>query len=729
MHHRRLQATAKLLALLIISQSGLRALAAGEQITQVAAGDMQLTLRSVTGGVRVDSLLDTQSGQELLATNPLPLFSLTLRQAGSTNQLRLGADAGWSQCGIQRRRARLELRWSQPLEKALAGVSVTATVTPDTRAGALRWKLRVDNTSPNWSVWRVLFPQVALADLGTNAAVLVPRGPGDLQRGVWHRPFSFGGTYPNGWCSMQFMAAYREGGQPTGLYVAAHDPWGSTKDLALKSDPTAHSVRLSFDHPAPDLGLPGNDFALPGEAVWQLLRGDWFDAAMIYKAWARREAKWWPRLARDGRVDTPRWMRDLNAWAMTGGAPAECVPTVKQFREFLAMPAAFHWYNWHQVPFDNDYPHYFPTKPGFAQGVAELKAAGVFTMPYINGRLWDTHDQGAEDFQFTRIALAAATKQGDGSPFIETYNSKETNGQPVRLGVMCPASPLWQNTVSNIVLRLLGECGTSAVYIDQIAAASPALCQDATHGHPLGGGHWWNESYWKMLEAIRRAMPPGSALTTECNSEPFIRWFDGYLTWHWQFPGQVPAFPAIYGGTVQMFGRAYRGGATKDLALRMKAGQQLVYGEQLGWLDPKVVKEPENARFFRQMARLRARFSRYFSAGEMARPPRLLDAVPTVRADWQWSGEWWVTTDAVLTGAWQLPKEKRMVLFFVNVGDEPVPNQVHFDAAANGIRGRGFRAQRSTADGTKTEWEKWPAVFDRATTFPPRQAEAWELKW
>jgi hypothetical protein len=729
MCHRRLQATVRLLALLIVSQLGLGALAAGEQLTRVAAGDLQLTLRSVAGGLRIDRLLDTQSGQELLATNPLPLFSLTLRQPGSTNPFSLTADAGWSQCRIQPHGARLELRWSRPLDKALAGLSVTATVSPDTDASALRWKLRVENTSTNWSVWRVVFPQLALADLGSNAVVLFPRGPGDLQRGVWHRPFNYSGTYPNGWCSMQFMAAYRESEKPVGLYVATHDPWGSVKDLALKSDPATHTVRLSFDHPAPGMGLAGNDFALPGEAVWQLLRGDWFDAAMIYKRWARREAKWWPRLARDGRADTPRWMRDLNAWAMTGGAPDTCVPAVKQFRDFLGMPLGFHWYNWHQIPFDNDYPHYFPTKAGFTQGVADLKSAGVFVMPYINGRLWDTHDRGAEDYQFSRLALAAATKQGDGSPYLETYNSKETNGEPVRLGVMCPATPLWQNTVSNIVLRLLRECGTSAVYIDQVAAASPTLCQDPAHGHPLGGGHWWNESYWKMLAAIRHAMPPGTALTTECNAEPFIRWFDGYLTWHWQFPGQVPAFPAIYGGTIQMFGRAYRGGDTRDLALRMKAGQQLVFGEQLGWLDPGLVKEPENAEFFRQMVRLRAPFSRYFSAGEMARPPRLLGPVPTVRADWQWSGEWWVTTDAVLTGAWQLPREKRMVLLFVNVSDESVSGRVHFNAAANGIRASVLRVQRSTADGNKTEWKKESAVFDRAATFPPRQAEAWELKW
>lgn len=70
-----------------------------------------------------------------------------------------------------------------------------------------------------------------------------------------------------------------------------------------------------------------------------------------------------------------------------------------------------------------------------------------------------------------------------------------------------------------------------------------------------------------------------------------------------------------------------------------------------------------------------------------------------------------------------------MVLLFVNVGDERVPAQVHFNGAANGIRARVLQAQRSATDGTKTDWEKWPAVFDRAVTFPPRQAEAWELKW
>jgi hypothetical protein len=273
-------------------------------------------------------------------------------------------------------------------------------------------------------------------------------------------------------------------------------------------------------------------------------------------------------------------------------------------------------------------------------------------------------------------------------------------------------------------LRLLNQVGTSAVYVDQIAAAAPALCMDPSHGHPLGGGHWWNQGYWHLLEAIRRAKPGAAVLTTECNGETFVRWFDGYLTWHWQFDGQVPAFPAIYGGAIQMFGRAYRGGDTKDLALRMKAGQQLVFGEQLGWLDPLLVNEPENADFFRQMVRVRARFHRYFYAGEMARPPRLEGLIPKVKADWQWSGPWPVTTDA-----WRLVGQQRMGLFFVNVSDEPVIARLHLNPENYGIRGKWLNVGVTLAGEQDAQVRRLPAAFEQPVTFARRQAQIWELEW
>jgi hypothetical protein len=666
-----------------------------DEIVRGEAGELALTVLRTSNGLKLQRLEDLTTGQNLLAHDPLPLFNLTLRRTGTTNNAVLEADKGWQHCEVIKRGSSLDLSWSEPTDSALGDLKVVAKAVLDKRGNSVRWKLNVVSKSSEWGVWQVVFPQLALADPQTNAAVLFPRGPGV----VWHASggtaMNLQGSYPDGWCTMQFMAVSLEGHKPSGLYLGAHDPWGSFKTLRARSISASRSLRLEFEHPAPNMGIPGNGFALEGEFVWGLLRGDWFDAAMMYKAWAAKHAKWWPKTAE--RKDSPQWLRELNAWAMTGGAPSECVPQVKAFREFIGEPIGFHWYRWHQVPFDNDYPHYFPTKEGFAGGVAELKAAGVYPMPYINGRLWDTHDRGSEDYQFTTMALPWATKQPDGTPFVEKYNSKETNQEPVSLAVMCPSSPLWQNTVSNIVFRLTHECGNSGVYIDQIAAAPPKPCMDKSHGHPLGGGHWWMEGYWDMLHAIRKTMPRDAILTTECNSEPFVRWFDGYLTWHWQFDGQVPAFPAIYGGQVQMFGRAYKGGATKDLALRMKAGQQLVFGEQLGWIDPSLIKEKENAEFFRQLTLLRSKFSHYFAAGQMMRPPKLLGEIPRVKADWQWSGVWWVTTDAVLTGAWRLPKDKSLLLLFVNVSDAPMKANLGSDLKEWGIREKASCSVTSTA--------------------------------
>lgn len=694
--------------------------------TSFSAGQLGMTLQQTGDGVRLVSLADLAANRPLTAKQVLPLFGLTLRNAETKEQIQLHADNGWKAAACRPQAAEsLEICWQQPADARLGSLRVTARVTADPAAGALRWQLGVDGVAPPWSVWQVAFPQVAVAELGPEASVFFPRGAGEVQQGVWQKPFRFSGTYPSGWTSMQFMAAYDKASQ-SGLYVAAHDPLASTKEIIVQSQPSDRAVVLAIEHPAADMGAPGNRFELSGQVVWQLVRGDWFDAAVIYRDWARKEARWFPKLSADGRADTPLWMRELSAWAQTGGPPAECADRVKQFAEFLGVPVGFHWYSWHQIPFDNDYPHYFPTKDGFVPAVRDLQAAGVYVMPYINGRLWDTRDKGTEDFQFTKVALPAATKDEQGKPYTEMYGSKESDGSRVALAAMCPTTELWHKTVRDIVLRLFNECGVKGVYIDQVAAAQPRLCFDRSHGHPLGGGHWWTEGYWRMLDAIRQAKPEDRMLTTECNGEPYTQVFDGYLTWHWQYDGQVPAFPAVYGGTIQMFGRAYRGGPTKDLALRMKAGQQLVYGEQIGWLDPGIVGEKDNAAFLRQVIRLRHALRRYFYAGQMARPPQLAGTIPAVEADWQWSGHWPVRTPAVMTGAWQLPTEKRLVLLFVNVADEPITAKLAVDAAQYGLPTAKLDAVRVTADGM-TERVALSAVFDRELTFPARTAWAWEL--
>jgi hypothetical protein len=696
--------------------------------TLVAAGRLGLALERGDGGIALRSLRDIATGQEYLAAKPLPLFTIKCRRAGTKEDVVLTADAGWGEVS-ERDGETIRIEWKRPLNPALEGISAAAAVELNGSDSSAAWSFRVANLSKEWSVRTVSFPQLAVAEPGAEARLFFPRGPGEVSAAAWQKPFNYTGPYPQGWTAMQFFAAYDEK-RGTGLYVGVHDPTAMRKDMAALGKPEDRSVALRFETSAPDMSLAGNAFELSGRAVWRVFSGDWYDAAVIYRDWVRKEARWMPRLGKEGREDTPPWMRELCLWAQTGGTPEHVAPAVKEFARFMGMPVGFHWYSWHEIPFDNDYPHYFPPKKGFGEAVRDLQASGVHVMPYINARLWDTRDKGAEDFEFTRVALPGAAKDEQAKPYTETYGSKEADGSPVRLAAMCSASPIWQDRVRGIVLTLLNEYGTHAVYMDQVAAAQPPLCFDKTHGHPLGGGHWWVDGYGKMLGSIRSAMPRDRMLTTECNAEPYVNLFDGYLTWHWQFDGQVPAFPAVYGGAIQMFGRAYKGleKPTGDLACAMRVGQQWVFGEQFGWLDPNIVKSKERAEFLRQAARVRLALVRYFYVGEMARPVKLAGEMPRVRADWQWSGEWWVSTDAVLAGTWRLPQEKKIAVLFANVSDKPVPLTVHFDGAAYGITKDSVNVTPVEESGKGQAFTE-KRSFQRAVEFAPRKAWAWEVSY
>jgi hypothetical protein len=695
--------------------------------TVLAAGNLGVIFDRKNDGVELLSLFDRAKHRQLLAEKQSPLFMVVMRHAESKEQVVFQADVGWEQVKVTSADPTkgAEFSWQNPKDKRFGPLKVTAVASLDAAKGAVRWKLAVDNVQKPWIVRRVVFPQVVIDVSSESFQMLYPSGCGKLEPGPVAREYTYAALYPNGWASMQFLAGY-DVQLGTGLYCAMHDPLGGTKEIKAEGRAAQRAVAMMFDVPAENMNTPGNGYTSSGEAVWQLLHGDWFDAAMIYRQWVRGNATWYPKLAADGRADTPQWMRELSVWLQMSGDAKTVVPEALAFAKAVNVPVGLHWYCWHKIPFDSDYPHYFPVKDGFGEAVKELQSKGVHVMPYINGRLWDTRDKGMEDFEFTRVALPAATKDEDGKPYIETYGSKEADGSDVRLAVMCPSTELWQAKVREVVLRLMNEYGVHGVYIDQIAAAPPVLCFDRSHGHPTGGGSWWTASYNRLMEAIRQAKPADRMLTTECNAEPFAKNFDGYLTWHWCRDRQVPVFPAVYGGAIQMFGRAYREGGTKELALRMKAGQQFVFGEQIGWFGPNALANAESAAFLEQVVKLRWQLRRYFHAGEMARPPKLEGSIPTVRADWQWDNPGWVTTDAAMSGAWLLPSERRCVLLFTNVSDQPVTARLKLDAAAYGLGSKQVKVTTLVATGQGETFQTATAI-DRSLTLPPRSAVAWEL--
>ena len=285
---------------------------------------------------------------------------------------------------------------------------------------------------------------------------------------------------------MQMLAAY-DAARRTGLYLALHDPRAATKDLRVESRPGQASVVLAFEHPAPQMDAPGNDFSL--ERRGRL--------ANRPRRLVRRGPDLSPVGPRPGPAGRRRSGRTAAPTRRPGCASCRCGPRPAAARTTScgrskpsptssACPVGVHWYSWHEIPFDNDYPHYFPAKPGFAEAVARLQQRPIYVMPYINGRLWDTRDHGVEDQQFSRVARPAATKDEAGQPYVESYGSKESDGSRVRLAVMCPTTEVWRRQAARDRPRLTGQCGVKAVYIDQVAAARPQLCFDRSARPPDG---------------------------------------------------------------------------------------------------------------------------------------------------------------------------------------------------------------------------------------------------
>jgi hypothetical protein len=296
--------------------------------------------------------------------------------------------------------------------------------------------------------------------------------------------------------------------------------------------------------------------------------------------------------------------------------------------EELGVPLGYHVYQWHWNPFDNDYPNYFPVKEEFPIGIEELHKHNVHVMPYINGRIWDTHDRRNEDYRFTKEARPHTSKCDGENPDTETYVAREIDGNLVTLAVMCPSTWFWRKEISGITNRLLKEFDVDAVYVDQIAAAEINFCCDPAHNHTPGNGSWWREAYRLFNTRLRAEAPDGKGYTTECNAEIYADQVDGYLTWTWVASDLLPIFPALYGGYVAMLGRNAddHGGPSErenQLYYRYHIGQAVLFGQQFGWVSTNFIDDPVKLAFVKSSALLRYKYREFFNAGDMLRPPAL----------------------------------------------------------------------------------------------------------
>lgn len=563
-------------------------------------------------GMALGEITDEKSAHSFfrarLRQEPAPLFTLTARKAGTEEYLTVASVRGWGRVSAREGAGVHTFILADHRELPEVTVILTAVTGED----RLVWNVRLYSENSAYTLYECDYPILSFQGF-PSASVFFPYGCGEVYPA--ERVFSTAQNYPSYGASMEYMALWdREAG--SGLYYGLHDPAPACKKLAYCREEGGSGAYLKAAMPLRDMDRTQNSQTLEGETVWQLFEGDWYDAALLYREFFLKHASWKPVMKDGKRPDTPEWLRTNSHWwrkRMLGDEGF--VQELTEACQDLGFTGPVHLYDWFQIPYDTNYPHYFPAKDAFLPGLRKLQEAGIPVMPYINGRLWDTHDRGKEDWQFTSLARPNCTKKGTGEPFLEIYPTSN-----IELAIMCPSTALWQEKLKEISQRLFREWGVDALYIDQIGAAQAYPCEDPGHSHRPGGGTWWVESYRNLLDHMRRTMGEGGFLATECTSDPYMKDIQAYLSWLWVKNDQVPAFMVIYNGYVTVFGRCYDY-APEAAGQDILAAQSLAFGEQMGWIKPEVYQELEHKDFYKKCVRCRRKLGDFFYDGRLLRSP------------------------------------------------------------------------------------------------------------
>ncbi len=587
----------------------------------------------------------------------------------------------------------LTLTWAGidlPGEPGAVDVTVRVGLAPGT--GPSTWRIQTKVRSRRFGLWEVHFPTFSSVNRPGAGDALLPGGNWGM-RLVRNNRGGGSPTYPSAACPMQFMAFMRNG---LGLYLAAHDGEARPKRLVVTSHQDAE-----FATRAENMGVPGASTGAPFPVVVAGYQGDWWQAARIYRTWALKQT-WTRKGPIVRRSDVAPRFKDLGLWFLLGGRPDQVRPVLLDAQKRLPFPIGVHWYNWHKIPFDNSYPEYFPTKPGFANAVHDLTGRGQVIMPYINGRLWDRDIPS-----FEQSGRAGACKDPTGEPYTEVYGSGR------RLAPMCPTTKIWQDKMHEIVRRLFTESGVNAVYLDQIGAAAPRACFDPRHGHPLGGGAWWTAGYRRLLDRVRaEAVAAGGALTTENDAEPYMDNIDGFLIWNPRYETDVPAMTAVYSGYTTYFSTPEA--ANDDLDAFVAAqGRDILWGCQPGWNGNWMLDDNHRQAlaFLVRMVRYRLAAKDFFVYGQLEDEVRPLKPLPSVTVTWHRRTAHTATLPAVLGTVWTSP-DGRLGVFLLNIDSRPheIPWRLDPGRFLPGARTpRGWIVSRLTPDG-QTPASRAPAA-------------------
>ncbi len=576
---------------------------------------------------------------------------------------------------------------------------LTVKVTFKTEGSALLIYTEVVNNNSVLSVLDITYPVPTLS--ADHFDVFYPQASGCVAKNAGNKGLSYGNPYPEHHACMQYFAAYNEVG---GLYIGIEDPTASTKHFIVKAE--NGKVRFYPYFYAPGGGKPANSFKLAGVCRLEAFEGDWYEASQLYSRFVKSECKWLPRLGEKGRKDLPERFANIPFWVsdfipntpyqrenkpknLSAGSDIYdkdyWIDAVIELKEKLGTDLAYHVYNWHHIPFNIEYPHFLPAKEGFKEGAEKLRENGVAILPYINAVSWEMYDaEAGHEMNFDNTGIHGAPIDHDGDIKYNDYPQTTITGRTSKLVPMCPDFIPWHDHIRNLSKEMNETLPIDGIYYDEVAAHGSHMCCNPEHSHAPYGGSYWVEGYQKMMEGVNAVKPKDKYYFTECNAEPYVSSFDGFLTWMWIHGDQVPAFSAVYGGYVQFIGRCTNGVKKEDFEFfKHSVASCLHYGQIMGWCKADIIYSEKHMKFLPPFARLRAKYSDLFRNAEMKKPPVVKCNLPDkVTGPGLWFKED-VIMPQVAASLWQNRTTKKQVLFITNISEESAEAEITYTVNGN----------------------------------------------